>query len=266
VNGYEYLLNNGMYNIIGCNTNFMNYGYWTKDTNTLAEASIKLVEKLIDKNKKKFDQANKILDIGCGRGMQDVIFTKYTNADIYAIDINPNNIKECNKLAKKHKIQDKLNYITADACNLPFDNDSFDVVVSLESAFHYPSRETFINEVKRVLRPGGCFILGDIIINKKTGYLKYLQKFICNRINVNIIHDKDLPHLINNLDKHNFKYDIEDITDSTFIPFYRNSKQKFCCDNYIIYITYIITINILMYLQNKTNIFSYIIANCVKPK
>ena len=259
------MLTEGMYKVSNCNKNFMNYGYWEENTHTLNDASIKLFEKLLFKHKKGVLNAKQILDIGCGRGMQDVILTKYTTADITAIDICPNNIIECNLLAEKNKLQDNITFIEADACKLPFKNESFDVIISLESAFHYPSREIFLKEVYRVLRPGGSFLLGDIIINKKSFIIYYLQKFICNQLNVQYIYDKDLEHLHKNLDKHNFTYEIENITNSTFIPFYTNFIKNYHNDNMFFYLFSLFTVKNLLYLQKYTGIFSYIIASCIKP-
>jgi ubiquinone/menaquinone biosynthesis C-methylase UbiE len=55
--------------------------------------------------------------------------------------------------------QDNLEFRVADACNLPFANDSFDVVLNVESAQHYGDIGRFLEEVYRVLRPGGDFLM-----------------------------------------------------------------------------------------------------------
>ena len=44
---------------------------------------------------------------------------------------------------------------------LPFGDDSFDIVVNVESSLNYPSMKRFLDEVDRVLSPGGCFLLAD---------------------------------------------------------------------------------------------------------
>jgi len=46
-----------------------------------------------------------------------------------------------------------------DSCNLPFDDNSFDVVVSLETLEHVSDLDNTLDEIKRVLKPGGFLIL-----------------------------------------------------------------------------------------------------------
>lgn len=52
-------------------------------------------------------------------------------------------------------------FIRGDVTDLPFPNESFDVVTSRYSAHHYAHPEQVVREVARVLRPGGRFILAD---------------------------------------------------------------------------------------------------------
>lgn len=264
-NGYDILLKEGLYKVDGCDKNFMNYGYWKdSSTTTLQSASKKLVKKLISKNKDALKNASKILDIGCGRGKQDIILTNHTSGNIVGIDIDPANISTCIELAKKHKMQDQLSFITGDACELPFDDNSFDVVLSLESAFHYPSREKFIREVKRVLKPGGKFMLGDILINKKSNIVYCMQKYICSYLNVVNICDKDINTLETTLEDNGFRYDIKDITKDTFVPFYNNFISNYN-HNVAYSILTKVGINFLLYAQKYTNMFSYVIVSCDIP-
>ena len=48
------------------------------------------------------------------------------------------------------------------AIDLPFSDSSFDAVISIEASHRYPSFETFLREVRRVLRPGGHFMFADM--------------------------------------------------------------------------------------------------------
>jgi SAM-dependent methyltransferase len=46
-------------------------------------------------------------------------------------------------------------------------DNSFDVVINIESAFHYPDKTAFLNELNRVLVPGGTYLIADILTTRK---------------------------------------------------------------------------------------------------
>ena len=46
--------------------------------------------------------------------------------------------------------------------------DSMDVVINIESAFHYPDKAAFLDQIARVLKPGGAFIIADLLTTKNT--------------------------------------------------------------------------------------------------
>ncbi|MCK4464674.1 MAG: methyltransferase domain-containing protein, partial [Bacteroidales bacterium] len=47
------------------------------------------------------------------------------------------------------------------------DNESVDIVLNIESAFHYPDKMKFLKEIYRVLKPGGEFLIADVLISKQ---------------------------------------------------------------------------------------------------
>jgi ubiquinone/menaquinone biosynthesis C-methylase UbiE len=99
-----------------------------------------------------------VLDIGCGAGGgAHFIMRNYEPKSVTAIDLIPANIKAAEELGALPG----LTFAVGDATSLQFPDNSFDVVVNIESSHSYSSIETFLSEVKRVLRPGGVFLFAD---------------------------------------------------------------------------------------------------------
>lgn len=95
-----------------------------------------------------------ILDLGCGFGWG----TKYLSQQgvVYGVDIDKETIA---KVKDRYKNDKELKFICADALNLPFGNEKFDLVVSIENIEHVKDQTGYIKEVKRVLKKGGTLIL-----------------------------------------------------------------------------------------------------------
>ncbi len=99
-----------------------------------------------------------ILEIGCGAGGgASFMMRHYQPKSVTAIDLVPANIEA----AKERGSVPGLTFALGDATSLQFPDNSFDVVVNIESSHSYSSIEKFLSEVKRVLRPGGVFLFAD---------------------------------------------------------------------------------------------------------
>lgn len=68
--------------------------------------------------------------------------------------------------AKKKNIPN-AEFIVGDCENLPFDENSFDVIICSNSFHHYPNPQAFFDSVKRCLRIGGRLILRDVTTDNK---------------------------------------------------------------------------------------------------
>jgi len=102
------------------------------------------------------------LDIATAAGHTALAFAPHVRS-VVASDLTP----EMVELAATRATDVGLENVTAqlaDAEDLPFDDDSFDLVTSRIAPHHFPNPPTFVAEVARVLRPGGVFGLVDNIV------------------------------------------------------------------------------------------------------
>ncbi len=99
----------------------------------------------------------RVLDIGTGAGIMSVEVAKsLPNGFLNGIDLSSKMTKMAKKTAEKLKMKN-IDFRTASALDLPFEDGAFDVVVSSNAFPWVPQRELFLNEVRRVLKPGGRF-------------------------------------------------------------------------------------------------------------
>lgn len=103
--------------------------------------------------------SGKILDVGCGNGNL-FTFLPDERYELAGVDFSQNMIIEAKK-----KCGDKASFFVGDAEKLPFDDDSFDIVVCNASFHHYIRPNTVLEEMHRVLKDGGKVLIGDPYIS-----------------------------------------------------------------------------------------------------
>jgi ubiquinone/menaquinone biosynthesis C-methylase UbiE len=100
----------------------------------------------------------RVLEIGCGHGGgASYIARTMQPAGYTGLDLNPDGIDFCRK---KHDVKG-LDFVQGDAQDLPFPDQAFDAVINVESSHLYPHFPKFLDEVARVLKPGGHFLYTD---------------------------------------------------------------------------------------------------------
>lgn len=100
-----------------------------------------------------------ILEVGCGNGGgASYIFRSCHPASYTGVDLLPAHVEAC----RRSHDQPGLTFQVGDAENLPFENESFDGVINIESSHSYNSMNGFLSEVKRVLKPHGYFWFADL--------------------------------------------------------------------------------------------------------
>jgi ubiquinone/menaquinone biosynthesis C-methylase UbiE len=120
-----------------------------------------------------------ILEIGCGNGMQCIYIQEKCNPlKITGVDLDTSNIEIANSEKNRNRLNN-IDFFIGDAQTLTMIKDkTIDVVFNIESALHYPDKLAFLKQVYRILKPGGQFVITDILNNKNkgTGIRKYWKK------------------------------------------------------------------------------------------
>lgn len=118
-----------------------------------------------------------LLDCGCGTApMLTLLHNKYPDRHYTGIDLTPKMIE-----VAKSKHMEGVELVVGDCENLPFPEESFDVVICCQSFHHYPNVQDFFNSVYRVLRPGGRLILRDMTMKSAA------IRWFCNHIEMPLI-------------------------------------------------------------------------------
>ena len=101
-----------------------------------------------------------ILDIGCGGGKTVKSLAKTaTEGKIYGIDYSEDCVKVASKTNKKFIDARRVEILRASVASLPFPDDLFDLVAAVEAYYFWPGLINNLEEIRRVLKPGGSVIL-----------------------------------------------------------------------------------------------------------
>jgi ubiquinone/menaquinone biosynthesis C-methylase UbiE len=104
-----------------------------------------------------------VLEVGSGPGYLGLEWLKSTEGTtLRCLDIDENMIATARKHAKKYGLSHRVEYIKGDASRMPFDDEYFDAVFSNCSLHEWANPEPILNEINRVLKPGGRYCIVDL--------------------------------------------------------------------------------------------------------
>jgi tocopherol O-methyltransferase len=140
----------------------MHHGYYGEDGNyklDRRQAQIDLIEELLKwSGDYTTNRPQAILDVGCGIGGSSLYLAEKFGARVTGITLSPVQANRAKERARAAGLEDKADFQVANALEMPFADNSFDLVWSLESGEHMPDKVKFLQECYRVLKPGGKLI------------------------------------------------------------------------------------------------------------
>ena len=120
-----------------------------------------------------------VLDIGCGCGGAAFhLLKKYNVKSVEGIDPEPLVIQTANQLAKKNNLQDVTIFKQINPGPLDYDDESFDMIFSKEAFLHIPDKKALLEDVHRILKPGGLIIVSDWMRMDDNPPSKQMQDYI----------------------------------------------------------------------------------------
>ena len=105
-----------------------------------------------------------MLDIGCGGGATlKRLLGRSNEALVYGIDISQESVAKARKV--NADVLDKQVFISqGSAENLPYGDEKFDLVTAVETVYFWPNLPHCLQEVRRVLKPGGkCAVMVEVV-------------------------------------------------------------------------------------------------------
>lgn len=109
----------------------------------------------------------KVLEVGCGSGAFTTFVARAIGNDgeVFALDIQPEMLKQIEKKLKQPENRDieNIRLIEGDALNLPFEDNSFDLVYTVTVFQEIPDKNRALKEMKRVLKPKGILAITEFL-------------------------------------------------------------------------------------------------------
>lgn len=152
-----------------------------------------------------------ILDIGCGGGVNVKRFLEMTENNVYGIDYSLVSVKKSIEL-NIEEIENKRCEIRQESVSqMSFDDNTFDIITAFETVYFWPDFSNDLNEVNRILKDDGIFMICNEAIPKENDER---QKEFIELLNCSIYSKNELVSYLNNAGFSNIKTVINESKDS----------------------------------------------------
>jgi cyclopropane fatty-acyl-phospholipid synthase-like methyltransferase len=145
----------------------VHWGYWPQPEladgtpEDYARAAERLCRKVCDAAG--IRDGMRVLDVGCGFGGTIASLNeRFSRLDLVGVNIDARQLHRARETVRASN-GNRIRFLEADACQLPFEASSFDAVLAVECIFHFDSRPAFLAGAARCLAPGGRLALSDLV-------------------------------------------------------------------------------------------------------
>ena len=128
-----------------------------------ATPQMALMRRLVARRAVHLCPAGEAADIGCGPGQLVIELARQTpHLHITGVDLAAEMLAQAQENAARAGVSEQITFRAGDASRLPFDDGALDLVVSTLSLHHWADPVAVLNEIQRVLAPGGAFLIADL--------------------------------------------------------------------------------------------------------
>ena len=104
---------------------------------------------------------DRILDIGCGGGVNIEKFLEITENSVDGLDYSEVSVKESLKRNRRFVDEGRCRVIQANVSDMPIDDESYDLVSAFETIYFWPDIENTFKEDSRIIKPYGQFMIAQ---------------------------------------------------------------------------------------------------------
>jgi ubiquinone/menaquinone biosynthesis C-methylase UbiE len=137
----------------------IHYGYWDDGIKSFPQSLLRMNEVMMEAAGIK--STDKVLDAGCGVGGSSIFMATTLGCQVTGITLSERQVLKANGNAKQKDVGNLVDFKVMNFCATDFPDASFDIVWGCESICYADSKEQFIKEAYRLLRPGGRLIVAD---------------------------------------------------------------------------------------------------------
>lgn len=129
------------------------------------------------------DPSSDVIDVGCGSGTTAIALSKFVGCRVTGVDLSGVRIDNAiDSLEEQPKdVQERVTFKKGSATDLPIEDETFTHAWSQATIYHVPDKVKVLEEVFRVLKPGGIFVFDDLI-KPQPNISEKAQKFVYERL------------------------------------------------------------------------------------
>lgn len=145
----------------------------------------------------KINKTDTVLDVGCGGGKTvDKVAGMLANGKVYGVDYSALCIEKSEKLNRKNILCNKVKIVWATAEKLPFEAETFDKVLAVETFYFWKNKAKGLHEIFRVLKENGKILLVFEMLKTRQNPDKW--KKVEDRLGISAVTEKEIADYLKN--------------------------------------------------------------------